>query len=137
MMAVVVKDRTCRQCGAVFSGGPRAWYCPACRSVRAKEADRRRKASGIARPLGSTDICTVCGKPYVVRSSRQKYCPDCAYEAVRAVDRPASRAWNQAHKATYYPARNAKRNAQRAADPETFRAKERRRRQKRKAEKTS
>ena len=137
MMAVVVKDRTCRQCGAVFSGGPRAWYCPACRSVRAKEADRRRKASGIARSLGSTDICTVCGKPYVVRSSRQKYCPDCAYEAVRAVDRPASRAWNQAHKATYYPARNAKRNAQRAADPETFRAKERRRRQKRKAEKTS
>lgn len=137
MMAVVVKDRTCRQCGAVFSGGPRAWYCPACRSVRAKEADRRRKASGIARPLGSTDICTVCGKPYVVRSSRQKYCPDCAYEAVRAVDRPASRAWNQAHKATYYPARNAKRKAQRAADPEPIRAKEREQRKKRKSAKTS
>ena len=137
MMAVVVKDRVCRQCGAAFSGGPRAWYCPACRSERQREQNRRHKAKGPDRLLGSTDICTVCGKPYVVRSSRQKYCPDCAYEAVRAVDRPASRAWNQAHKDTYYPAKNAKRNAQRAADPEPFRAKERRCRQKRKAEKTS
>ena len=110
-MAVVVKPRICRQCGAVFDGGPRAWYCPACRLVRSREADARKRKKGrkAARPLGGIDKCTVCGKEYVVKSGRQKYCPDCAYEAVRKVDRPASRAWNQANKETYYPARNEKR----------------------------
>ena len=130
-MAVVVKDRTCRQCGSTFAGGPRAWYCPACREERAKESGRRYKASGAFRPLGSTDICTICGKPYTVNSARQKYCPDCAYEAVRAADRPASKAWNEAHKETYYQAKNAKRNAERAANPEAVRAKEREYREKR------
>ena len=102
-MAVVVKPRTCRECGAVFDGGPRAWYCPACRLARQREADARRRAKGrkADRPLGSTDKCTVCGKEYVVKSSRQKYCPECAYDAVREVDRPASRAWNREHKDTY------------------------------------
>ena len=136
-MAVVVKDRTCRQCGAVFPGGPRAWYCPDCRAGRQREHSRRYKAKGPDRPLGSTDTCVVCGKTYTVNSSRQKYCPDCAYEAVRAVDRPASIAWNQAHKDTYYPDRNAKRNAQRAADPDTVRGKEMAYRQKRRDSKTS
>lgn len=123
-MAVVVKDRVCRQCGAVFRGGPRAWYCPSCREERQRESSRRYKAKGPDRPLGSTDYCAVCGKPYIVNSARQRYCADCAYDAVRAVDRPASRAWNQAHKDTYYPAKNAKRNAQRAADPDPVREKE-------------
>lgn len=136
-MAVVVKDRTCRQCGAVFRGGPRAWYCPSCRSERQREQNRRHKAKGPDRPIGSTDICVVCGKPYIVNGSRQKYCPDCAYDAVRAVDRPSSRAWNQAHKDTYYPARNAKRNAQRAADPDPVREKERTYRQRRRDSKKS
>ena len=126
-MAVVVKPRICRQCGAVFDGGPRAWYCPACRLVRSREADARKRKKGrkAARPLGGIDKCTVCGKEYVVKSGRQKYCPDCAYEAVRKVDRPASRAWNQANKETYYPARNEKRRKERAENPELVRAKER------------
>lgn len=136
-MAVVVKDRTCRQCWAVFRGGPRAWYCPACRSVRAKEAQRRLQEDGTSRTMGSIDHCTVCGKEYVVLSARQKYCPDCVYEAVRAVDRPASRAWNQARKETYYPEKNAKRKARRVADPEPILAKEREQRKKRRSAKTS
>lgn len=136
-MAVVVKDRVCRQCGAVFQGGPRAWYCPACREERRHDADRRHKSKGTMRPLGSTDICTVCGKPYTVKSARQKYCPACAYEAVRAVDRPESRAWNQSHKDTYYPAKNAKRNAERAVNPEPVREKERAYRKKRRESKKS
>ena len=136
-MAVVVKDRVCRQCGAVFPGGPRAWYCPACRSERQREQNRRHKANGTDRPLGSTDYCAVCGKPYIVNSARQRYCADCAYEAVRAVDRPASRAWNQAHKDTYYPAKNAKRNAKRAVNPELVRSKERAYSQKRRDSKKS
>ena len=135
-MAVVVKPRICRQCGAVFDGGPRAWYCPSCRRERAKESNRRKRAKGrkADRPIGSTDNCVRCGKEYVVRSSRQKYCPDCAYEGVREADRPMSRAWNQAHKDTYYPAKNAKRNAERSKNPEPFREKERMYRQKKKIE---
>lgn len=101
-MAVVVKNRVCRQCGAVFPGGPRAWYCPTCRSERARESNRRRKARGTARPLGSTDFCVVCGKPYTVNSSRQKYCPDCAPAAIRAIDNVQSRQWNAANATPEY-----------------------------------
>lgn len=136
-MAVVVKDRVCRQCGAVFPGGPRAWYCPSCRRERQREASRRHKANGTSRALGSTDLCMVCGKPYTVNSGQQKYCPDCAYDAVRAVDRQASRAWNHAHKDTYYPTKNAKRKAERAANPEPIREKDRVYRQKRRESKKS
>lgn len=93
-MAVVVKDRTCRQCGAIFRGGPRAWYCPSCRQERRLESSRRFRANGPARPLGSTDFCVVCGNPYIVNSARQKYCPDCAPDAIRAVDNAQSIAWN-------------------------------------------
>lgn len=134
-MAVVVKPRVCRQCGAVFDGGPRAWYCPACRTERTRDANRRYRAKGrkADRTLGSTDKCVRCGQDYIVKSSRQKYCPSCAYEAVREADRPMSRAWNQAHKETYYPDRNAKRRAERARDPEAARAKEREYRAKRKS----
>lgn len=124
-MAVVVKDRVCRECSTVFQGGPRAWYCPSCREIRKKESLRKHRLNGTSRPLGSTDLCIVCGAPYIVNSSRQKYCKSCSYDAIRAVDRPASRAWNHDHKDTYYPAKNAKRNADRAANPEPIREKER------------
>ena len=125
-MAVVVLPRTCRQCGTIFPGGPRAWYCPVCREARQKEASARFRAKGRIpqRAIGSVDKCTRCGKEYIVNSARQKYCPECAYEGVREADRPASRKWNQDHKATYYPAKNAKRNAQRKEDPVPIRAKE-------------
>ena len=137
-MAVVVKPRICRKCGAVFDGGPRAWYCPNCRREREKETYRRYRAKGrkADRPLGSLDKCVRCGQEYVVRSARQKYCPDCAYDGVREVDRPMSRAWNQEHKDTYYPAKNAKRNAERAKNPEPFREKERISRERRKQRKS-
>ena len=128
-MAVVVKPRTCRECGAVFDGGPRAWYCPECRENRKKDAGKRYRAKGrkAERSIGSVDVCAVCGKEYVVNSARQKYCPECAYDAVREVDRPASRTWNREHKDTYYPARNEKRRKERAENPELVRAKDRER----------
>ncbi len=138
-MAVVVKPRTCRECGAVFDGGPRAWYCPDCRQARQKAAAARYNAKGrkADRPIGSTDQCVICGKDYVVKAARQKYCPACAYEAVREVDRPASRAWNQSHKETYYPEKNAKRRQERKEHPELVRAKDRERYWARKKKKES
>ena len=35
------------------------------------------------RPLGSVDYCEICGKEYVVNSSRQRFCPDCAKSATK------------------------------------------------------
>lgn len=93
LRSTTIRDRICRTCGATFPGGPRAWYCPDCRAARKKEAERRHKRCGAVRKIGSADICTVCGKPYTVASGLQKYCPDCAPDAVMAIDRAQSRAW--------------------------------------------
>lgn len=133
-MVVVVKDRVCRQCGMVFRGGPRAWYCPDCRAERQHDADARYRSKGrkADRPLGSIDHCTVCGNPYTVKAARQKYCPDCAKEAVRAADRPKSRQWNQEHKETYYPDKNAQRREARKRDSEKAHEKDKTYRQRRK-----
>lgn len=65
-------------CGKEFVGYPRSKYCAACRPIAQREANRRHRKNGTARPIGSTDRCKNCGKPYVVASSRQRYCPDCA-----------------------------------------------------------
>lgn len=93
----VVRHRTCRQCGATFSGGPRAWYCPNCRAQRQKAADQKHKKCGTNRPLGSTDYCVRCGKAYIVNSGRQMYCPDCSKEAVQEKVRPHKRWYNAAN----------------------------------------
>lgn len=79
----VVKERTCKTCGRIFNGGPRALYCPDCRAERQKKQHNK----PTRRPLGSTDLCAVCGEPYIVTSGLQKYCPSCAKEAVHAVVR--------------------------------------------------
>lgn len=92
-----VRDRTCRACGITFPGGPRAWYCPACRLERKRAADRDIKRSGPARPLGSTDTCTVCGGEYTVCGGRQRYCPGCAPDAVKAIDRAQGLEWYAAN----------------------------------------
>ena len=43
-----------------------------------KERNKKYKAEGAKRKLGSYDNCQNCGKPYSVKSGLQKYCPDCA-----------------------------------------------------------
>jgi uncharacterized Zn ribbon protein len=94
----VVRKRICRTCGKEFDGGPRAWYCPECRAERQKAQSReykQRKRMGNVRNIGSEDICTICGKKYVVQGGLQKYCPECAAEAVKEIDRAQSRQWNR------------------------------------------
>lgn len=93
-----LRMRVCRQCGTEFTGGPRAWYCPACRRERKLEHDRlakQRERSGRSRRLGSTSQCKICGKDYIVNSANQRYCPDCAPERYKEVDREQSRGWLQ------------------------------------------
>lgn len=87
-LETVIRPRTCRQCGASFQGGPRAWYCPDCRDERRRARDREYKRIGKpARPIGSTDLCARCGREYTVNGGRQMYCPDCAKTAVREKER--------------------------------------------------
>jgi len=74
----MMQPRTCRTCGIVFPGGPRAYYCPVCRAVRIRETNRRHKRNGPQRPLGSIDICAMCGNQYMVVGGNQRFCPDCA-----------------------------------------------------------
>lgn len=95
-----IRDRVCRTCGAEFPGGPRAWYCPGCREQRKKAQAHdyhRRKVAGKSRPIGSEDLCEICGKPYTVNSSRQRYCPECAPAAWAEADRQQGREWYAAN----------------------------------------
>ena len=94
----VVQDRICRQCGAAFQGGPRAWYCPSCRADRRRVHDREWKHTGAARPIGSADLCASCGGEYIVVSGRQKYCPNCAAQAVNKTVKEHKRQYAADHK---------------------------------------
>ena len=98
-----LRQRTCRACGTVFLGGPRAWYCPQCRAERAKSATREHKArarAGAVRKIGSTDLCQICGSEYTVKGANQRYCPECAADAIRQIDRAQGRAWMANHRKT-------------------------------------
>ena len=89
--------RICTICGVEYIGAPASKYCPPCRSDVRRKADRERKHRAPSRPLGSTDLCLVCGKSYTVEGGGQKYCKDCAAAAIRAKDREKSRAWNRSY----------------------------------------
>lgn len=91
----VVKIRTCKDCGIEFYGGPRAKYCPDCAYKARQEADRQYKKAGAKRPLGGIDKCPICGKEYIVTSSRQKYCSstDCKRKGLLE--------WQKEHKRGY------------------------------------
>lgn len=85
--------RTCRTCGTVFSGGPRAQYCPECRVVQkayANSTHRANKRDGKVREIGSIDICERCGNAYVVKGGLQKYCKNCGRDA-----------WKEQHKGRF------------------------------------
>lgn len=85
--APTIVEKTCKECGRVFYGGPRAWYCPECRRERTLKAGREYHRRGPSRKIGDTDICERCGEPYIVNGGGQRYCADCAkaavYEAIR------------------------------------------------------
>lgn len=89
--------RICTICGKQFLGGPSARFCPECRQEKQKEyarAYKRRKRAGKSIVMGVTKgKCARCGKEFVYQSGLQKYCPDCAEEAMREVDRKTGRGW--------------------------------------------
>ena len=93
--------RTCRECGSIFDGGPRAWYCPDCREVRKKLQKARyneRRKRGLSLSLGeSVGRCEICGREFVYVAARQRYCPDCAKEAWKESDRREGREYYHAN----------------------------------------
>jgi len=101
-----IYDRICRQCGASFKGGPRAWYCPSCRAIRQREQAARRRRLGPNRHLGDIDQCIICGKDYIVESGLQKYCPDCAPKQIKVIDRVQGLEYYNVNKEKINPARN-------------------------------
>ena len=116
-MPGVIRPRTCRECGKVFPGGPRAWYCPECRAERHRESDRlckARKRKGMTRQWGSVDKCAVCGGDYVVVSGNQRYCPDCGPCVVKEKDAVQGMAYYLANAEMINPARNMERRKRRA-----------------------
>lgn len=93
-----ILPRVCRGCGVTFPGGPRAWYCPACREERKKIHDRdfkRRKRAGAVVPIGEAIRCEICGKEIVKNSGMQRYCDDCAKIHLKNVDNAQSLAWKR------------------------------------------
>lgn len=74
----------CIDCGKLIYRPIKCIRCEACQLAINQERHKEHQRAKPARPLGSTDICTVCGKPYIVESGLQKYCPDCREAATRA-----------------------------------------------------
>ena len=104
--STTLRTRTCHTCGANFIGGPRASYCPTCRAEREKVRKQKYRSTGFSRHLGDIDNCVICGGEYVIQSGLQKYCPKCAPDAVREIDRAQSKSWNAEH--DYYIKRREK-----------------------------
>ena len=85
-----LRVRVCKHCGKEFHGGPRAWYCPKCRYYRRAEQSRRYKQNkrlGKSVVIGKTvRVCVICGNKFIIASANQKYCKDCAAEAIKQKD---------------------------------------------------
>lgn len=62
----MVKEIKCTSCGNIFLGDHRSIICPEC------------KKSGKSRTIGAELICEICGKPFILKSPAQRYCPECA-----------------------------------------------------------
>lgn len=108
----MMQVHTCRQCRQSFAGGPRASYCPTCRQDRQRETQRTfksRKQAGRSRPLGSTDLCEQCSKPYIVAGGLQRFCLDCRLTHAREYDRTTAMAFYYAHRMQINAQRRLKR----------------------------
>ena len=91
----VIRERTCVDCGRNFLGGPRAKRCPECADKRKREYNQQYNKNGSARHLGDTDICQMCGKEYVVKSGRQKFCDDCKKKALLEWQKERKKVYNK------------------------------------------
>lgn len=113
----IYTERACQDCGTVLLLHIKSKRCPSCQRAanqRADAAHYRRKRSGVARQIGSVDLCERCGRPYTVMGSLQLYCKDCAPIAYKANDQKTSRELARAKLSdeAYCLEHNARRKAQ-------------------------
>lgn len=95
-----ILPRICKSCGCTFNGGPRAFFCPVCRSERKKQASmeyKKRNKAGEVVPLGSLINCAMCGRSIVKKCGRQRFCPECAEKHLKQIDNAQSIVWNKNH----------------------------------------
>lgn len=92
----VIRERTCIDCGKTFPGGPRARRCPECAEKRRKEYHQQYKKMKPVRHLGDIDTCQMCGKEYVVKGGKQKYCDNCKEKALLEWQREQKKGYNKA-----------------------------------------
>ena len=73
--------KKCQMCGNDFeTASNRALYCADCRKKRQVEknnAYKKRKSKGLSREIGSTQICPVCGKEFILKTGSQQVCEKC------------------------------------------------------------
>lgn len=105
----MMQTRICKTCGSVFDGGPRAWYCVPCRTLRARDRNVRYKKTGPRRAIGSTDQCERCHNTYVVTGGLQRFCPDCKPIHNAEYDRNRAMPKYEANKERLNPIRYARR----------------------------
>ena len=84
-MGNLYRDKPCIDCGKVVRMHIKSKRCKDCQ----RKADamhnaehRRAKVAGRTRLIGSQSVCEACGKKYIVNGGKQRYCPDCAPDAV-------------------------------------------------------
>lgn len=110
----MMQDRVCRteSCGMTFQGGPRAYYCPSCRTERQRIQGLEYKArarKGLVRKIGSLDKCDRCNKDYTVNAGLQRFCEDCQPIHALEYDRETSLPFYHENKEKINPARNDRR----------------------------
>lgn len=108
----MLQRRICKQCGVEFMGGPRAYYCGSCRTIRRKESAaqyKARKKIGVVRQIGSIDICAKCGTKYTVNSGQQRFCLNCQKEHNLEYDRKTGIKFYHLHKDKINHIRNIRR----------------------------
>lgn len=94
----IYRERICKSCGTAFMGYPRSMFCPSCSEERKRAYKKNYDRKHPARPLGSIDHCEICGKEYIVNGGRQRFCPDCAENAVKEKTRAHKREYNRQNK---------------------------------------
>ncbi len=94
----VYREHNCIDCGRQFMGYPKSKRCPECQAKINRERNKKYKKNGPERKLGGEDFCQNCGKPYIVNSGRQKYCPECAEIVVRETLNKGKREWIKEHR---------------------------------------
>jgi len=73
----------CQLCGKQFLGRYAAKYCKDCLPEMRRKWDAEQRKSGSKRHIGDMDYCVICGKEYIIRGAKQKYCADCVARAKR------------------------------------------------------